>query len=1733
MTPTLDNALLRNSLPWDQADYLRERLQHVPWATVSAHLYHHIESGALPAPLIHVFLAVCKEPDAVVEALNQDVSVLARQLAIKRFAKCLRSDARLTAMWSAAGGTGGLLELMAKMSVDHVTYLCLAIGRTAWSQSAVEERQQRVTELFRALCNTSGDDQTVPKNPDPRPLRAAYDSLVPACNSEIVVNCTSANRQPKAKVYRAHRQAFQEKCIAEAFPSQGKGKRLSAYDVLIGRGLEFPLGVLERLAENRDHLATNADLVVRHLACPLARRLRNRRASDAVQIRLYGLVIRCCELEPKASTHVTRSIVGPAVQAWKRAREGRDVLKGMLATLVSYWSSAWPVSVKDFNPLVRSVGPGLRFALLRLLFRNARQYKVDLDLFSDAANERLRDLKVTWPCELFYSLPSGISVRLFEYLKKTYTDGNFLARLDTWASLRLMGNGMGDGMIDSTYNGDPELLSAILHSRHAEVQGGDLSWMENTTIKRSLADRQRRAMIARDADARAQWAQAAILLAAASGSLKLYGETRLWARRFNRDVQTAEMLYNSHTILNVETVDLLCAIPRLGVRDASRLAAIRQDVLDANQIIDDLLETMSMCRKEPGLNWKKILRALLRLPSLVVSRRVERVDSMDQRISLSDADLDEAVWTPTVDMMVRFERFCFRAEHVLFNRRAGGCLENEHFSVSPGRRGRQFLDKLCKARDELWREERLASHPAAATIEDPYPRGCPLQLLCPRGCYKRQGEVVFAEKNAADMPYLQSRAEAVVFASGQSLLRPALAADKETWTAIGEYVDDYCYALRVYVNSAGGSEAQNRALRAWQHARTAFRGDQVTLREAKWFWKHNFDAIPDVTLPDSADPDFSLKHPSLPLSDTAPAPPSQLPVEWNPDPVDELIEEKAQKAQSEALRGTHLGFMLGTQGDMVGRGTPEAHFSSKSLWGRYVSPTKQLLPRAQDALTAAIISYLNARCGSDPSLLMQPFPSKDPRFPALFLDQDFLERESARSSSVDSALVALGHLSAAVPIQLLEALARSLLGRLERDDKDQTPEATVMIIRRLARGDRPVVACEFIRHMLLSRQDDSSWHRHLVNRGFLNRLPARAAKEFLQDLSSAIQEKLEQQEQRLQESRSDQSHSADPIAGSAETVQTAAEARDDGVDGVDGVVGGSPTPAVKVTTVKIIPQLLRHTSYLDQAASVQILVELLKRASHHDIRVAIVQSLLYIISDTSEETLRSDIIDVIHKNVVPIAAALNERRPLSEAGWVEAEQGSGLPEIYEDAGPDELPPIMQLLIEAGPRISKKVSGPKEKAKNNWVQRIVVPLLDASASNHRRWHSLFLSRNNFSLRAEDLTSVPLRPHILADLLHDYPQCFDSSTLQTIKRHVEIVINPTQSLEAVNNAVARSPDLAQSRAGQHWLSVWSKANVTAASLGVEKVTDLLLNPQVGASSEENPSGGCLTVPEIHRFTFDILDTLLEQELGQCEDFLLKVSQTTSVVTTRERHELWRRNYLPLLEGLIRHIDAQRTDDWQRDPKRHPPHLPRTDPMRLCAMELRHWGPAAAASSTADADAEDFAAAVTALLRDLTDRPEGYHVQWPAAKTRIARMPFSTSTAAAAPAQRSLRAALALGGVLGPGSGWGSGSTAVVCLPPGPGLVDHLRVEIAADVLTTMATRGDFSGRRRNGEGDDKGDGEGDDRDDLEEVLRAVRAMLEQWRGCTSESIRARGDAVLEELRDSTSTHAGLAWRDAFLE
>ena len=737
-------------------------------------------------------------------------------------------------------------------------------------------------------------------------------------------------------------------------------------------------------------------------------------------------------------------------------------------------------------------------------------------------------------------------------------------------------------------------------------------------------------------------------------------------------------IFGRESTLTTQGIDLLSGVCDQETQSLTT-SQDKWQVAEANEILLELSNIACSVVKEPAFNasdWSSI-RSIY---GYVVEKRLELASLLQNRHNISRDIIYDKVWKGTIATLVKIERIACQPEYggLQFNSPSGLLSQSRPSSNLPFRKSTYsetsylFLDNLARARDELWREIRPLSHPAVASLQRPWTRGLPIQcLLIPFN--------VDTTRARGFTPYLSSRAAEVVFLD-EADAKAKVPHDEESRDAIGPFVDDYDRALQLHImQKPEGQLRDSEISRAWNHAMNTSRG-RMEKPEAIRLWRSIFQrALPSIYLSLPVVDTDCQEYPTLPAADC-----ENETLEWNP--ADDIPQEIKSRYLEAAAIDSFLAQPPAAKYLPQSFSEPRLatlQFTPLPVWSCFTGITDT--PEVQEGLIASTLLYIDSTDNKASRVLAKPFPTGSKvRYPALILDSDFLLR---RDLSITQAVRILQSLIDRVPSSLLLALATGIQSTLTNSTSSEnevtTPPVACQLLALLTKSDRPQIAFDLILSTIIDRPDTSSWHRQFLSSTLLCRLPPAHARHLLTCFAKAIEGKLE--EQQINNQSSD----------------------------------GKPKKlTVKVTTVKYLAQLLHDPQFIPTDDSLDILVSLFQKSAHRDIQIAIVESLLTLLSNNTPNVIDGTTQKILEalQAVVPVAGRLNERIDPQDNDWATLKDSEDLP-VIEDH--DAIPPIFNLL-----RDSVSYSRLPQNICNTLIHTIVLPAFKSSRASHNKWIRVF-------------------------------------------------------------------------------------------------------------------------------------------------------------------------------------------------------------------------------------------------------------------------------------------------------------------------------------------------------------------------------------------------------------------------
>ncbi|KAF4975567.1 hypothetical protein FZEAL_7656 [Fusarium zealandicum] len=608
----------------------------------------------------------------IADNLRQTDSAKARRDAIRPFYKALRRGDQFQPAWDAIGGALGLANLMAEFSLQDVRMLCKWLGCTASAENARPERRAALGELVKLLRSGSTDD---------RPLRAVYQDTVPACNLDVVKGWESHGvikwtRSQMKRLFLGHREQYEEKFLNDVFSPDSADMRFATEKRLFRGNLSFCEKILTTILAKPGHKNVRIPFdFMDEFAMPLLKRLLKSRFDDETRNRYLYLVVQSIHKHKSSLTRQLNLLGGGViqytVQRWFEAPAGSET-KGELTTylvqLIELLQiNEYPANMESvYSALLvsRKLNPEARYHLLRLLLRHMKGYGFDIEDDSESGLARLQKLPRKgdqWPAMLFFSIEPKKAVRLFNNLEKVYPQGNFLAPApwSSTATIRRATKSPDEGGV-----GDVEVVRALL-IRKSETGDEYPTWLDRA--RTLVHERKNKAQQSREPRQRVFWAKSSLDLCVAAGDLQLFGDTVIWARRFNKDPLTVKELYIEGTFEAKETVELLGAVPKYSEDTPEAVAVftsllVKEDIELANRILVNLLETATMSIQEPGFR-SYDCQDVLRLPNAMADQRLRSLHKFFKSIAKCSSldrvnrqeEMARLVWKSTMDTLIEAE----------------------------------------------------------------------------------------------------------------------------------------------------------------------------------------------------------------------------------------------------------------------------------------------------------------------------------------------------------------------------------------------------------------------------------------------------------------------------------------------------------------------------------------------------------------------------------------------------------------------------------------------------------------------------------------------------------------------------------------------------------------------------------------------------------------------------------------------------------------------------------------------------------------------------------------------------------------------------------------------------------------------------------------------------------------------------------------------------------------------
>lgn len=1001
--------------------------------------------------------------------------------------------------------------------------------------------------------------------------------------------------------------------------------------------------------------------------------------------------------------------------------------------------------------------PAAILPLIKLLCRHVSTVRVDLDN-PQVSDEEWR--RINLDAVILSKIPSSDSKWLFSRLPN-------LPATESLIKFEMTGSPWKRVDADSPWWFKHGLLKMMWEVEDAYAEGSfheTVKFIEHVKIEAEKS---------RDPDIRADWAFRAAEQAILSKSGAIVRDVTVWSRRYKRDHIVYPVI--TEELTGWGGSDLLSCVTLPPSRRPASLSALKVLVDEANSVLSLHIEAALQYLREPSFE-SRVYNNFGSLLCYVFKERMDGVQTL-RRLGLgSESELVSILIESMMPILTLYEEtgLADGNEQLRWDSPQGP-LGRLSFSKPSCLLALPFLDNLAKRRDELWAHERLKRDDLVATLDKGWPKGLPIQFLFPE-----EQCMVQVLENPEAAPFIADRARKVVFCDAETALVPIPC----NTDVIGLFVDNLAVAIRSYVGSGSSVGALERIQHVWEHYSHVVPAAAGHIEMVKSLLIKISSAAGIEWLKEDV---ASHLPPSLPVSENSSE--SHLePREWDPRPNGGGRDDEATDINEVDNKPQNLLLCRFSAAASVPFWPWREHVfrkpenwsrtklgdSKQSFWRTWVNEIHKLPMSSREAMVVSAMLYLDAFAAGNSRLLSNQFPAGvlHPRYPPMYLDYEFLSSAGKSSSTrkyINDAILALQKLISIVPPLLLRDLANLMLNKLV-DMGDNEPNyrllesATFKIISLVSLTDQPHLASDLGLTVIERMPDSSSWHRRVISVGLCKRLTSMHAKEMLQKLSHFIIDLLKKQHS---------SHETEKLHISP--------------DGEDP----PKNKYVKVTTVKLLAQLLENGDFVSSEISLDILRSLFVTSNHIDVKIAALSAIIELLGKSVRLGLEPD--PRVYKTLISFADAAagpDDGSIVSENEWLAAENGGPLPKCSIER------PLLEIFLGAKGSIPDKLH-------EDYVRSVLFRILDESTRQHTRWMRIFLGR--FKLSTEEASVAyysPFGSDYANRLLLEWANCIPKDFLPP-NRALSMGYRDCKRLAHIDKTLyAIDPTLGETDAGMHW-------------------------------------------------------------------------------------------------------------------------------------------------------------------------------------------------------------------------------------------------------------------------------------------------------------------------------------------
>jgi hypothetical protein len=172
--------------------------------------------------------------------------------------------------------------------------------------------------------------------------------------------------------------------------------------------------------------------------------------------------------------------------------------------------------------------------------------------------------------------------------------------------------------------------------------------------------------------------------------------------------------------------------------------------------------------------------------------------------------------------------------------------------------------------------------------------------------------------------------------------------------------------------------------------------------------------------------------------------------------------------------------------------------------------------------------------------------------------------------------------------------------------------------------------------------------------------------------------------------------------------------------------------------------------------------------------------------------------------IIPVVGSVNERRPLRREDWDEARKTRTVPEISDIS--NGLPSLLNAIFTA---LHGQQYPELKNLQDEFVSRLLLPILRYSQLEHRKWAILFLAKHKVDFAVNDLPPTPISSRLWDILLGNYPKLIPQTVLEDFNKHIIMTIAPPVGLKDFNESLRKNAGLRNTPDVQHWLAVFGQS------------------------------------------------------------------------------------------------------------------------------------------------------------------------------------------------------------------------------------------------------------------------------------------------------------------------------------